>query len=118
MGGDQKGLQIFLIFKYINKLDVLIPNIVLKVVYGIYIRSYEHFKFQKLGNLRAISPRGKRLKFFFLTEKAFPPLRNLVIISSYEQILNLRIRKFKSYFTMGKWPVIDGKSEIIDGKGV
>ena len=46
VGGDQKGPSIFLIFKYINKKNVLIPNMVLKVVYGLYIRSYEHFKFQ------------------------------------------------------------------------
>ena len=46
MGGDQKGLLIFFIFEYINKRDVLIPNMVLKVVYDFYIRSYEHFKFQ------------------------------------------------------------------------
>ena len=46
--GDQKGLLIFLIFKYINEGDVLIPNMVFKVIYGFYIRSYEHFKFQKL----------------------------------------------------------------------
>ena len=46
VGGDQNGTSIFLIFKYINKQTVLIPNMVLKVVYGFYIRSYEHFKFQ------------------------------------------------------------------------
>ena len=46
VGGDQKGPSIFLIFKYNNKKTVLIPNMVLKVVYGLYIRSYEHFKFQ------------------------------------------------------------------------
>ena len=34
MGGDQKGLLIFLIFKYINKQDVLIPNIASKVVHS------------------------------------------------------------------------------------
>ena len=48
MGGDQKGLLIFLIFKYINKLDVVISNIVLKIVYGFYIKSYEHFKLKNL----------------------------------------------------------------------
>ena len=37
---------------------------------------------------------------------------------SYEQILNLRNRKFKSYFPLGKRFVFDGKSEIIDRKGV
>ena len=36
---------------------------------------------------------------------------------SYEQILNLRIWKFKCYFPLGKRLVIDGKNEIIDGKG-
>ena len=46
VGGDQKGPSIFLIFKYNNKKTVLILNMVLKVVYGLYIRSYEHFKFQ------------------------------------------------------------------------
>ena len=33
VGGDQKGPSIFLIFKYINKQDALISNIVSKVVY-------------------------------------------------------------------------------------
>ena len=37
---------------------------------------------------------------------------------SYKQILNLRIQKFQSYFPQGKRFVIDGKSEIIDRKGV
>ena len=32
VGGDQKGPSIFLIFKYVNKQDVLIPKMVLKVV--------------------------------------------------------------------------------------
>ena len=40
------------------------------------------------------------------------------LIKSYKQIMNLRFRKFKSRFPLGKWLVIDGKSEIIDGKGV
>ena len=40
------------------------------------------------------------------------------LIKSYEQILNLRIWKFKSYFPLGKWLIIDGKSKNIDGKGV
>ena len=42
--GDQKCPSIFLSFKYVNKQDVLIPNMVSKVVYGFFIRSYEHFK--------------------------------------------------------------------------
>ena len=29
----------------VNKWDVLIPNLVSKVVYGFFIRSYEQFKF-------------------------------------------------------------------------
>ena len=32
MGGDQKGPSIFLILKYVNKQDVLILKMVLKVV--------------------------------------------------------------------------------------
>ena len=44
--GDQKCPLIFFVFKYVNKYDVLIPNMVSKVVYGFFIRSYEHFKFQ------------------------------------------------------------------------
>ena len=40
------------------------------------------------------------------------------LIKSYEQILNLRIRKFQSYVPLGKRLAIDGKSKIIDGKGV
>ena len=46
--GGKKGPSIFFVFTYINKKNVLIPNMVLKVVYGFYIRSYEHFKFQNL----------------------------------------------------------------------
>ena len=47
VGGDQKGLSILLFFMCTNERYVLILNMVLKVVYGFYIRSYEHFKFQK-----------------------------------------------------------------------
>ena len=46
MGGDHLCLSISLIFKYVNKQDVLIPKIRLKVVYGFLIKRYEHFKFQ------------------------------------------------------------------------
>ena len=46
VGGDHLGPSIFLIFKYITKQTLLIPNMALKVVYGFDIRSYEHFKFQ------------------------------------------------------------------------
>ena len=48
MDGDQKGLSIFFIFQYVNKLDVLILNMVSKIVYGFLIKSYDHFKFQNL----------------------------------------------------------------------
>ena len=48
MGGDQKGPSIFLIFKYVNKQDALIPNLASKVVYDNYIKSYEQFKFENL----------------------------------------------------------------------
>ena len=48
-GGDQKRPSIFLIFKYnINKKNMLIPNIVSKIVYGFSKRSYKHFKFQNM----------------------------------------------------------------------
>ena len=46
MDGDQKCPSIFFIFEYDNKQNVLILNMVSKVVYGFFIRSYEHFKFQ------------------------------------------------------------------------
>ena len=46
--GDQKCPSIFLKFIYVNKYHGLIPKMVSKVVYGFYIRSYEHFKFQNL----------------------------------------------------------------------
>ena len=46
VGCDQKGLSIFLISTYINKRILLISNMVLKLVYGFYLRSYEYFKFQ------------------------------------------------------------------------
>ena len=45
MDGGKKGPSIFFVFNYIDKKNVLIPNMVLKVVYGFYIRSYNHFKF-------------------------------------------------------------------------
>ena len=45
LGGYQKGPSILLSFKNIKKQDVLIPNMVLKVIYGFYKGSYEHFKF-------------------------------------------------------------------------
>ena len=48
MGGDQKGPSIFLIFKYVNKQDALIPNLASKVVYDNKIKSYEQFKFENL----------------------------------------------------------------------
>ena len=34
--GDQKCPSIFFKFKYVNKYDLLIPNMVLKVVYGFF----------------------------------------------------------------------------------
>ena len=37
MDGDQKCPSIFLICKYVNKQNVLIPNMVSKVVYGFSI---------------------------------------------------------------------------------
>ena len=43
VGGNQKGPSIFLIFKYVNKQDVLIPNIALILAYGLSIKSYKNF---------------------------------------------------------------------------
>ena len=40
------------------------------------------------------------------------------LIKSYEQILNLKILKFQSYFPPGNRLVIDWKTVIIDEKGV
>ena len=37
--------SIFFLLKYVNKQDMLIPNIVSKFVIGIFIKSYDHFKF-------------------------------------------------------------------------
>ena len=39
----------FSFFKNVKKRNVLIPIMVSKVVYGFFIRRYEHFKFQNLG---------------------------------------------------------------------
>ena len=38
-GGDQNGPSTFLIFEYVNKQNVLIPNMVLKIVFGFFITS-------------------------------------------------------------------------------
>ena len=46
VGGDKKGFLILLIVKYVNKQDVLIPNMVSKVVYGFFIQICKLFKFQ------------------------------------------------------------------------
>ena len=59
MGGDQKGPSIFLIFKYINKQNVLILNMVIKNVLRLSFRSYEHFKFQN-------SASQSKIKIIFL----------------------------------------------------
>ena len=34
------------IFQYVNKHNVLIPNIVFKVVNGYFIKTYDEFKFE------------------------------------------------------------------------
>ena len=43
IGGDQKVPSILLIFKYVNKQNVLIPNMVSKLVYVFLIKSYDPF---------------------------------------------------------------------------
>ena len=62
MGGDQKGLSIFFIFEYINGKNVLILNMASKVVYGFFVRSYDHFKFQS-SEIKSDFPSGKLLDF-------------------------------------------------------
>ena len=49
MGGYQNGPSILLIFKYVNKQNVLIPNMVSKLVYVFLIKSYDHFSSFFLG---------------------------------------------------------------------
>ena len=48
VGGDFFGPLIFLKIGYINKQDVVIPDLASKVVYGNHIKSYEHSKFENL----------------------------------------------------------------------
>ena len=48
MGGDFLPPSILLIFRYVNKLDVLVTNMALKLVNGFYIKSCEQLKFIKL----------------------------------------------------------------------
>ena len=46
LDGDQKGPSILFIFEYVKKQNVLILNMVSKIVYGFYIKKYKHFNFQ------------------------------------------------------------------------
>ena len=46
VGGDFLPPSILLIFRYVNKLDVLVTNMVLKLVNGFYIKSYDQLKFE------------------------------------------------------------------------
>ena len=64
VGGDQKCPSIFFIFKYVNKFDALIPKMVSKVVYGFFIKSYEHFKISKPDNRRPRTHRENSVKKF------------------------------------------------------
>ena len=50
-GGDQKVPSIFLKIGHSNKQDVLIPNLVSKIVYGFKIKSYEQIKFEILRSI-------------------------------------------------------------------
>ena len=69
--GDKMGLSNSLIVKYINKLGVLILNIGLKIVTGVYIKVMSILNF-KIRKFKSDFPNGKRLENF-LTEKAPPP---------------------------------------------
>ena len=51
VGGDQKGLSIFLKIDYSNKQDVLIPNLALQILHGFYIKSYGKIKFEILRSI-------------------------------------------------------------------
>ena len=66
---------------------------------------------------------------FFLANESWVLLEKMIyvtfsligrywLIKSYEQILYMKILKFKSYFPLGKLLAIDGKSKVIDGKEV
>ena len=46
MGYDIFPPSILFNFNYDNKLDKPVPKMCLKIVFAIYIRSYEYFKFQ------------------------------------------------------------------------
>ena len=46
VGGDFLPPSILLIFMYVNKLDVLVTNMALKLVNGFYIKSYDQLKFE------------------------------------------------------------------------
>ena len=56
-GGDETCPSILLIFKYVNKQDVLITNMVSKLVYGFCIKGYE--RVSSFSNL------NKNFKEFF-----------------------------------------------------
>ena len=46
VGGDFLPPSILLINRYVNKLDVLVTNMVLKLVNGFYIKSYDQLKLE------------------------------------------------------------------------
>ena len=46
VGCDFLPPSILLIFMYVNKLDVLVTNMALKLVNGFYIKSYDQLKFE------------------------------------------------------------------------
>ena len=46
VGGDLFPPPIVFIFLYVNKQNVVTPNMVFKVVNGYYFKSYEQFKFE------------------------------------------------------------------------
>ena len=58
--GDQKGPSIFLVSKYTNKQNVLIPNMVLKIVYFFSIKEFMSIYVPIFDNLI------KKIKIIFL----------------------------------------------------
>ena len=65
--------------KILNRKTVLIPNMVLKVLYGFDLKRLSILIF-KIKKFKSDFPRGKQLKNL-LADKASPPLRNVVLFS-------------------------------------
>ena len=92
MGGDNLPSSIFLKFKHVNKWDVLISNIALKVVSGFFMKSYEHFNFLNWEFLRRVFM-GKTTKILICQKD------------------NSAMQKFNSFFPSKKYDYKLGNME-------